>query len=143
MKEQQLFYVGIKEPIDLRRDVLEASKITLRTLHSYEKFKSIKQRKHYQMKTLRDLLRQLNREVTGLKSLLPILPKIKQIQHEKDELTSNVKARSTGSMAKSAKRNFKPMLQDTAKQKPALPELTDLEKLEHEISAIERQLNTL
>ena len=47
MKEQnnELFFVEVKEPNEVRRNILEILKEILEMLHKFEKFKHIKQKK--------------------------------------------------------------------------------------------------
>src|SRR3989338_5757137 len=71
--EENLFFVGIQEPVETRKDLLTCSKQILDTLRKYEKFKLVRQRK---METVKELQRVFDEIIVLNKKLRSTLPKI-------------------------------------------------------------------
>jgi len=72
--ENELFYVGIKEPTEIRKELLTGSKTIIDSLKRYEKYKNIKENKlQYilQLKRVFDELLVLNKK---LRTKLPQVP---------------------------------------------------------------------
>ena len=49
-EEDQVFFVGIKDPIEIRRSILESSKEMLQYLQRAERFKEVRKEKEEQTK---------------------------------------------------------------------------------------------
>ena len=125
VKEQhgnELFFVQIKEPSEVRRSILESLKEILEMLQRFEKFRHIRHDKLMKIQKLRVLMRDANKLLGDLKSRLP---------------QTSLK----GVAVKEAKQTKKP-----AKKREAQPqqkkEKTELERLEAELSAIESKLKS-
>ncbi|MBD3203322.1 hypothetical protein GF327_03450 [Candidatus Woesearchaeota archaeon] len=72
MKEQnQDFFVGVDNPMDIRRNLLESSRELIQTLQSYEKIKKIRELKIKRIKQLRTVGKELDMLFSKLKDTLP------------------------------------------------------------------------
>lgn len=118
--EEELFFVGIRDPIELRKELLTSSKNLIDSLRRYEAFKDLKEEKlqHViELKRVFDELLVLNRK---LRNHLPRIPiKVPTVMKE-------TPARPGKAMPKPAK---------TARNK--------IDVLEEELSKIEERLGSL
>ena len=120
MTDEEILFMGIKDPAELRRAVHESSKGILESLERYERFKSIRARKIAEITRLKSTIREINKLILRLKSELP-----------KTELPGLKKE-------KKAKAVKKPK----AVPKPVpTKEHTELEKLESELDEIDKKLS--
>jgi hypothetical protein len=126
-KEEELFFVGISDPIELRRSVLESSKDLLHYLSRFEKFKNVRNEKAEYVAQLNDVTAEIKKLVNKLRTALP------QTKLRAKAAAEKVKARKR--VEKQATLAPRPM----PKKKPT----TDLEKLEAELSAIEGRLTKM
>src|SRR3989338_10973601 len=67
----ELFFVQIREPSEVRRCILESLKEILEMLQRFEKFRHIRHDKLMKMQKLRVLMRDANKLMGELKSRLP------------------------------------------------------------------------
>ncbi len=51
-----IFYVGIKNPIDVRKNLLESSKYIIKNLQRHERFKAIRGEKIGQIMKLKEIM---------------------------------------------------------------------------------------
>ena len=126
-KESDLVYVGIDEPVMVRKDILEASKFMVRVLKGQHSLHSTRMAKHKLIEELRTKVTDLNRLVLEARHMLPHI--------EETSLPT------TPAVPKAEK--TKP----AAKQKQApIPERqpeTHLDKCERELQDIENKLKSL
>ncbi len=123
MAEEETFYVQIRDPINLRKDILVSSKQVIMTLKKYEEMAEL--RKH-KMEMLA-LLREKTKEIRMLANqLVNFLPKTKlraekslKVQHKEEETA---------------------VKEVTHIRKEAVGEL---DKLESELASIERKIENL
>lgn len=124
VKEQQgneLFFVQIREPSEVRRSILEILKEILEMLQRFEKFRHIRHDKLIRIQKLRVLMKDTNKLMGELKAKLP---------------QTSLK----GAVAKEAKQSKKPAKK---KEEPhSKKEKSELERLESELSAIESKLKS-
>lgn len=81
--EDSVFYVGVEDPVELRRDILHSSKSLIDGLRRYETYKQIREEKlsaTIELKRVFDELLVLNRK---LRSKLPKIPSEKPQPVEK------------------------------------------------------------
>ena len=71
MAETKGFYVGVKEPISLRRNLLESSKSIIQKLKDYENLKSIRTEKHKKILEFMDKVNEILILLSGLKEDFP------------------------------------------------------------------------
>ena len=129
--ELDTFYVGIKDPSDLRRALLESTKLLIRSLQKYEHFKSVREKKLETLNELKAAIRDINTLVAKLKTSLPKTKK-GMIGEELKDLKK---------VAKPVKSHKKAKLKSVPEEKEK--EKTELEMLEEELRNIERKLSQL
>jgi len=120
MAETKGFYVGVKEPVSLRRNLLESSKSVIQGLKDYENLKSIRKEKYKNVIEFRDKINEILVLLSELKEHLP--------KHELGE-DVNVKRK--------AEKNKK------GKTKKVEIETDEIEKLETDLAEIESRLRNM
>ncbi len=131
MKEQnnELFFVQVKDPNEVRRGILETLKDIVEVLKSFEKFKRIRHEKLEKINHLRVLTRQANKMLGDLKLKLP---------------QTNLRATAaSGVSAQPKKAHHKKGIKTKAEEKTPKREMTEVDKLEAELNAIEGKLKSL
>ena len=126
-KEQggELFFVRVKEPVEVRRNILETLKEIVEVLQRFEKFKRIRHEKIEKINHLRVLLRQSNKMLGELRGKLP-----------------QTNLRATVAREAPAHKHHKKRAK-AAEKAPPKKEITEVEKLEIELNAIESKLKSL
>ena len=124
-KNEGVFFVGVREPADLRRNILETAKDSIQTLQLFEKFRSIRDEKMKAATKLKSNLREITRLISKLRATLPKANlRVKLHEHEKIGGSSKKKKKTKGMVIEGPAKN-------------------ELEKLEEELSAIEGKLGSL
>lgn len=120
------YFIGIGDPVELRKQILEPTREVIQFLQSYEQFQKTKEEKAHVILQLQDDLKAIKTGVNKLKRLLP-KSKLKTIKTKKPSTRKEIKE----------EKKFSP-----AKPKPVSvpPELVSLEK---ELGEIEKKLGTL
>lgn len=113
--EQELFFVRVSNPSNLRRNILESSKEIIESLKRYENLKLIRKEKSENISKLKGDVKEIISLISKLKSKLPKV----DIKEEKEAIVPN-------------KKDFK---------KEA--KTTELEKLESELRNIEGKLDAI
>lgn len=129
-KEQQpgLFFVRVKDPVEVRRNILETLKEIVEVLHRFEKFRQLRHEKIEKISHLRVLLRQSNKMLGELRGKLPQTNLRAAVSREAPAHKSHHKRKKSKS---------------TEEKAPQKKEMTEVEKLEAELSAIESKLKSL
>ena len=128
--KQEVFYVGIENPSNLRRGILETSKEMLHFLQRYEKLKEIRAQKYSEIAKLKVIYEDLKASIPFAKAELPkvdikTLPK--HSESKKEEYHDKVAAR----------------VQAEQKVPSAPKKLSGIEKLEQELADIEEKLKNI
>ncbi|MEM3373810.1 MAG: hypothetical protein QW757_05230 [Candidatus Woesearchaeota archaeon] len=112
-------FVGIPEPVDVRRNLLESSRDLIKCLQSYEKLERIREQKLKYFKEMRKVSAELDLLITKLKEKLPKqgIRKLEKTEQKK-QITET-------------------LIQPNKKLK------SDLKKLEEQLQEIEEQLKSL
>ena len=135
-KEEDVFFVGIQDPIELRRSVLESSKDLLHYLSRFERFKNIRNEKAEHIARLKDVTSEIRTMVNKLRIALP-----------KTNLRVKLQEAHKIAVKKPAKEKQVKLTEKKpapAKEAPAKPKhMTDLEKLEAELGEIESRLTKI
>ena len=127
------FFVGIKEPIEVRRNILEVAKESIQTLQMFEKFRIIRDEKIKCISELKSNLREIARLLSKLKSSVPKANlRIKLHEHELMGVGEDFGVKKKGKKAKKGK-------ELAVESSPR----NELQKLEEELSAIEGKLGKL
>ncbi|RLE38656.1 hypothetical protein DRJ17_03285 [Candidatus Woesearchaeota archaeon] len=146
-KDKDVVYVGIKDPVEIRRSILESSKDVVQLLQRYEKFKTVRKERQEEVDRLKQLISSISRDIAKLKASLPKTslrfktPEFEEkIEKKAARMTGeNVKKKIKGKKGKkiSSKKKEKKIV--VAKPKIA----TQLDKLESELGEIESKLGKL
>ncbi len=148
-------YVQISRQDEIRMQTLEAMKDILQILSGYESYKALQKEKEEISVQLKTQLKEINKLVNSLKLMLPTVDiKIKPQPKMPTEKKAAVVAKSVPQkiVAPPMPKQVKPMPPFVlAKKKepqqpvevPAKKEMSELEKLEAELSDIESKLQTL
>lgn len=128
-----VYFVGIEGPSILRKELLGIARGSIVSLKKYEKIKTNRVEKVEQLAILRGHVREINVLVNQLRNLLP-----------------ETKIRQIPVPAKQKKPEPEPVTKaETQKQKKSVPkaepvkQYTELDKLERELSLIEKKLSTI
>ena len=132
IKEQhkELFFVQVREPIEVRKCILETLKQIVEVLHRFEKFKSLRHEKIEKIQKLRGLLKDTNKVLGTLKMKLP-------------QTNLRVNADREAPVAKKTSHKKSKKAKEKKPEKAPKKEMTETEKLEAELSAIESKLKSL
>ena len=126
-EEKDIFFVEVKEPDEVRRNVLESLKEVVESLQRFEKFKEMRADKITNINKLGNIVRDINRMVSNLKNSLP-QAKIRAMKISKRRIPSKKKI---------VRVKKKDVVGETKKP------VSELEKLEAELSSIENKLQSL
>ena len=131
MKEQsnELFFVQVKDPNEVRRNILETLRDIVEVLKSFEKFKHTRHQKLEKINHLRVLVKQTNKMLGDLRAKLP---------------QTNLRATAVKETPKQAKKvHHKKKKSKKSEEKEPKKEMTEVDKLESELNAIESKLKSL
>lgn len=125
-KEQgnEILFVEVRDPSEVRRDILESLKQILELLHRFESFKHLRHEKSMKIQKLRTLVRDTNKRMSELRTKLP---------------QTNFKV---ASHSRSAPPKKYPAKRKDKQQKLQKKEKTELERLQDELGAIESKLKS-
>jgi len=136
--KEEIFYVGIRDPIEIRRSLLESSKDMVHSLQRFERFKSVRKEKHESIQELKELMGHIKKLVTQLKSVLPENDLRVELGKEKQKYT----AKKSQVTTQKVKKEKAPKVKEV-KERITPKEMSELEKLEAELSAIEGKLSEI
>ena len=133
IKKQQsedLFFVQVKEPSEIRRNILETLRDIVGILQKFEKFKYIRHQKLEKINHLRVQLNHANKMMGNLRLKLP---------------QTNLKAAIVRETSKMPKKPVYKKSKEKSEEKEKLQKKvpTELERLESELNAIESKLKSL
>lgn len=142
-QKEDVFYAGIQDPIEIRRTLLESSKEMLQLLQRHEKFKEVRKEKHENIVRLKHDIKELKKLITKFKSHLPTTH-LRVILHQEREKVDKEKAKLTKSKQKTkGKIKVAKVAKEEVEKPLSKKEMSELEKLEAELSSIENKLGTL
>ena len=127
---KDLFFVEIREPNEIKRNILESMKDMVENLQRFEKFKDIRKEKIRTINKLGGDLKELNKLISNLKNSLP--------ESKLRVIKVNAVLRESHKVKPSKKKEYKKR-KITEEKKP----VTELERLESELSVIEEKLGSL
>lgn len=125
-EDKELFFVEVRQPTEVRRNILESLKEILESLQGFEKFKESRKERVIKISKLERDIKILGKHVSRLKGILPeaslreaVVQKPKEEEHA----------------AKKHKHH--------KKKEEAKKPLTEVDRLESELGAIEEKLRSL
>lgn len=124
MEDKYGFFVGIKDPVSVRRSILECTKDIVRNLQKYEQFRKTREEKIKKIIELKHVFEEIDKLNADLKAEFP-----------KADLKLDVFERAPVKERKSIK--------EPKPEKISKKQLGEIEKLEEELSLIENRLNRL
>lgn len=135
------FYVGIVNPKEVRKNLLESSKIFVQALQRYEKVKEIKEEKQKKIVELKGIIADISFTITELRTHLPdytitSLPKKEKKKEEITMLPTQIKRTKPTAKAKSSKKGKKT-------KNPEVKPKTEVSRLQNELKTIETKLRGL
>lgn len=130
-EKEETYFVSVKSPLELRRQLLESSKRTIHCLQNYQKIMLIREKKIKEMEFLKQSLKELAYLNKKLNDKLP---------EYNYETLLGVEKKDKGPVMPKIQRPEKPAKIEI--QKP-VKEKTELEKLEDSLASIEDKLKNL
>ncbi len=88
MDDDKLYFVHIEQPKQIKKDLLESSKVTIDSLRSFEeKYKKFKTQKIQKMEMLKQTVSEINEANERLKVLLPVVKskRVKSVVEKKTD----------------------------------------------------------
>jgi hypothetical protein len=138
-EKEEVFYVGVKDPIEIRRSILESSKEMVQYLQRAERFKQVRAEKEEQIASLKETMKQISTLVRKLKSSLP-KTKLRAELHKHEEI---VKKEEVEKVIAEAQKKAEAMPKKESAPKKQEKPTSELEKLEAELSEIESRLTKM
>lgn len=136
--KEEVFFVGMKDPIEIRRSLLESSKEMVQYLQRAERFKKVRAEKAEEIAKLKATIREIHSLVRKLKAKLPKTKiRAKLHSHEKKYEKEAVTEKLAEEII--VKKPVKATAPKVEKKKSE----TELEKLEKELGEIESRLTRL
>jgi uncharacterized Zn-finger protein len=146
-KSQSVFYVGLRDSGEVRRNLLEGAREAIRFLQRFENLKSIREEKLQTILQLDAEVKELRTLVNHLRKSFPTAkPHLNMPNHKPKCSTCGSLFSSRSSLTKHMKvhRQPKPVPKPPELPKPARNRpMSDLEKLEGELTDIEGKLGEL
>jgi len=129
---KEIYYVGVKDPIEVRRSVLESSKELVQYLQRAERFKKVRVEKAAEIVKLKQTMKEISSLIKKLKAALP-----------KTNLRTKLGRHEKEAKAKAIQKTIKEIpvapKKEVSKEKPQ----TELQKLEAELAEIESNLTKM
>lgn len=126
-EEKDIFYVEVREPNEVRRNILESLKDIVESLKRFEKFKEAGKEKIHNINKLREDIKELNKLVANLKNALP------------ESKLRDIKIKPVLAEGKKTKKRKHKKKEEVEERRPK----TELERLESELGSIEEKLQSL
>jgi len=141
--KKNVFYVGIKDPIEIRRSLLESSKEIVQLMQDFERFKDIREQKFLLKEELKKDIAAIQKMMKALKKAVPKTELRVRLMHEheeyEEELLKPKKKSKKSKKSKTSKKSSTKKAKPVEKKKP----VTELDKLEDELRKIEEKLGNL
>ncbi|MFO8016946.1 MAG: hypothetical protein R6U32_07645 [Candidatus Woesearchaeota archaeon] len=143
MPTEEILYKKIDDPVNFRRQLLEASKQMIHALQRYEKLKKTRTKKAEQINKLKSIVRELNDLVSKLKKDFPdVTFKSKKGESKKEGKKGQGKKGQGKKGGKSGKAKGEEEKEETgAEKKPR--ESKEMHDLENQLKDIEKKLENI
>ncbi len=136
-KREELLYVGIDEPVTLRRALLESSKSLVHLLKQQQSLKQLRASKHSKVEQLRGLVVQINELTAQAKQLMPQREGLNLPAEQEERKPKTAKAGKAIAVV-SQPRRLMPRI-----SAPTVHMESHVDKLEKELQDIENKLKSL
>ena len=149
MEDNNIFFVELKEPDEIKRSFLECLKSIVENLERFEKFKISRKKKIIKINKLKSIAKEIGMSASNLKKNFPEsnLNKLGITVKEFDKMVSNLKSELPESHIRKIKNKEKTKKKKTqiiaSKSESERKPTSEIEKLESELSAIEDKLKGL
>ncbi|MEM3127160.1 MAG: hypothetical protein QW331_03785 [Candidatus Woesearchaeota archaeon] len=140
-KEDDMLFVEIRGPVEVRRNILEATRDVVQHLQRYERFKQVREEKAVEIAKLKTNIKDINRLIGKLRSALP-KTKLRIKMHEEVAAVEQ-RQKELEEKRKKAEKKAKKEEKKVEPEQPKKKELSEIEKLEKELGEIEGRLNKL
>ncbi len=129
-ESKDIFFVEVKEPEEVRKNILESLKEIVESLQRFEKFKETRKDKIYHINKFKNIVKDTNKLVFDLKKSFPetTIRTVREMSKSTQKKKTNGKKKYAGVIKK-----------EVQERKP----MTELQKLESELSEIEGKLESL
>ena len=124
-KEEDIMYVGIDDPVSMRRDILEASKSLVRVLKGQHSLRDARTIKHKLIEDLRNKVTEIGQLVADARQMLPKMEM--QLPEEKEIKVPKITAATKTKEANAPRARIEP----------------HIDKFERELQDIEEKLKSL
>lgn len=124
-------YIGIENPAEVRRALLESSKSLIKILQKGERLRENKRQKQQLILQLKETMREISQLISQLKSQMP-----------KVRISSLPRRHATKPIVHAAE-GAKQAMKQVSMPKPRAVPLTESQKLERELQDIEEKLKRL
>ena len=139
--KDEIFFVGLKDRIEIRRSLLESAKEAIQYMQRFERFKKVRDEKEDEVKKLKEIVHEIHSLVRKVKARLP-KTKLRAKLHKHEEEINKIDIINIEQSSKKGKEATKqePNIEEPVKKTKAKSEI---EKLESELSEIEGRLTNL
>lgn len=132
---KDIYYIGIEDPKDLRREVLSSAKSLVLTLRKFEQIRENRKQKVEYFSQLKALIKEINVLVSKLKGYMPET----KLRH----LPVPKKKEEAEEQPKQEESQPAPQPEPPKKQQKKAPQESELDKLERELRMIEGKLEKI
>lgn len=132
---KDIYYIGIEDPKDLRREVLSSAKSLVLTLRKFEQIRENRKQKVEYFSQLKALIKEINVLVSKLKGYMPET-KLRHLPVPKKEEEAEKQPKQEESQPA-------PQPEPPKKQQKKAPQESELDKLERELRMIEGKLEKI
>ncbi len=139
-KPKEPYFIGLGDPVELRRNVLEPTREVIQFLQSYEEFKKVKEEKTFTIGLLKEDLREIKLTINKLRRLLP-RSKLKA-ERTYGRIKKEIEAEHPELKPKPEPKP-EPVPEQEPEPEPAPPVHPELDSLEKELGEIEKKLSSL
>jgi hypothetical protein len=122
--DNEKIFVGVRNQRELRKNLLESSRLVLQDLKKYQDFKAIKTKKAEKISSLKLSIKEIKRLISKLKLSIP---KIEEFKEQKKERPQNKQLK----------------LKEEPKKETQKKARTELDVLEDELKRIETKLSSM
>ncbi len=137
---EEALYVNVKKPLELRRNILEASKDVLYTLQKLERIKQLRKEKNELIKTLKVQIGEINILTT---KLAEHLPEMTFSTKKREELKKAFRKRIKASLPKPKKHSAKKKDISSTSQKTAKKHAKTKKSVSEQLAKVQGKLKTL